>query len=171
MRTIKCKCGTEYQVPKRKPRRKRQRNSPYILSEDDYLICRCGCWLWKWSVKRGYARVLHLGKVRLVSRIILDIVDSDKHALHSCDNPRCINLEHLYEGTQQQNMDDMYERCRAVNHTGENHGRAKLTETDVENIRAEYAAGGITYKELAERYGVSQTLISNIINRKQWKHI
>jgi len=50
-------------------------------------------------------------------------------------------------------------------------GREKLTEDDVRAIRSAYASGGILQRELAERYGVTPSLISGVVNRKRWAHI
>jgi hypothetical protein len=88
---------------------------------------------------------------------------------HTCDNPRCINPDHLELGTVYDNNKDRDERGRTAR--GEQ-ARSKLTEDTVLKIREEYAAGGCTHRSLAEKYGVeSHRTIGSIINRLSWSHI
>jgi len=54
---------------------------------------------------------------------------------------------------------------------GEQNNQAKLTEATVREIRSTYAAGGVTQKELAERFGVSRESVWNILNGKTWSHV
>ena len=89
--------------------------------------------------------------------------------LHTCDVRHCVNPAHLYEGTAQQNRDDCFSRHRAA--VGSMVATALLTEWQVAQLRADHAAGGVTQVELAERYGVSRTTVSYIVNRKSWKHV
>lgn len=88
---------------------------------------------------------------------------------HTCDNPACVNPEHLVIGTQADNVQDMWERKRANpgKPIGTLAGASKLTEADVLAIRASTA----TQKQLAEQYGVHVTSIGHIQARKTWKHI
>lgn len=90
---------------------------------------------------------------------------------HTCDNPPCCNIEHLVIGTQQENMRDMVERGRASSRPGENHPNSVLTDKDVLEIRRLREENGITYKELAEKFCVSQSLIAQVITRRSWKHL
>lgn len=87
---------------------------------------------------------------------------------HKCDNRRCINPEHLELGTQGDNIRDMVERDRQPK--GSERPSAKLTEEDVREIRKRLYAGETTCR-LAEEYGVSQSVISEIKNWKKWKHV
>lgn len=81
--------------------------------------------------------------------------------LHRCDNPPCANPEHLFLGTDADNVRDMHEkrrdRCR-----GEEHGAHKLTDAEVVAIREAYT-GGESHRSIARRYGVSQSHISKIM--------
>jgi len=92
---------------------------------------------------------------------------------HTCDTPSCINIDHLFLGTNQDNVDDMVRKGRQSHHGspgmhGEKHPQSKLTTEQVIRIR-EYK--GITNREIAEIYGVSVTNINNIRNYKIWKHV
>lgn len=97
--------------------------------------------------------------------------------LHHCDNPSCVNPEHLFLGTATDNMRDMTRKGRNIRQThpekfrGENAGLAKLTEEQVRDIRRLYAAGGVTYKELARRYGVAKYAIQSVVKRLTWREV
>lgn len=88
---------------------------------------------------------------------------------HVCDVRCCINPDHLFLGTHQDNINDMTAKDRHPK--GEVVGRSKVTEADVLAIRAIYAIGGTTQRELGERFGLHNSVISKIINRKNWQHI
>ena len=117
----------------------------------------------------GYGTTRAWGTKWRTHRLALELegVDTTGHlVLHSCDNPACCNPEHLRLGTPQDNMDDKVNRNRQSR--GGTNGFGKLTEQQVLEIRA---IRGMTRKEIAERYGVTEMNITNIINRKTWKHI
>ena len=83
-------------------------------------------------------------------------------------NNRPSNLEFL---THLENMQHAYRNGLIVARLGVDSSRAKHTDKDVLDIRAAYAAGGVTQRKLAEKYGVSHVNISLIVNRKQWSHL
>ena len=85
---------------------------------------------------------------------------------HQCNNPRCININHMSIGSQADNIQDMVDAGR--NCFGERHPRAKLTEHEVVQI---LDAQNISSTKLAAKYGVTTTTISKIRNHKGWKHI
>jgi len=91
--------------------------------------------------------------------------------LHKCDNPGCVNPNHLFLGTNKDNMEDMVtkNRNKIPDNSGEKHGRHKLTEREVLEIRFKYSSCLYLQKDLAEEYGIKQ--ISLIVNNKIWKHI
>jgi len=84
---------------------------------------------------------------------------------HTCDNPLCVNPAHLFLGTHQDNMKDMYDKDKQPK--GEEHGSAKLTEAEALEI---YHAEGYQ-KDIADEYGVTQRLVSYIKNKQRWSHI
>lgn len=84
---------------------------------------------------------------------------------HTCDNPACINPEHLILGTQADNIADRQAKGRQAK--GESHASNKLKEADVLAIRAARA----NIKALATQYGVTPQTIGAILNRVTWKHI
>ena len=87
--------------------------------------------------------------------------------MHSCDNPLCVNPEHLIAGTQKENRMDCVTKGRHNAPKGENHYRAKLTAEVVREIRA----SSLTNTELAEVYGTSRRTISDARRGKTWRHI
>jgi len=85
--------------------------------------------------------------------------------LHHCDNPPCKNLDHLFLGTQKDNMRDMEEKGRGRKAHGEDHFRAILSDSQVINLREIYADGGWTQQEIADLYGVSIHSVSLYIRK------
>ena len=117
------------------------------------------------SDKGGYGMTWVGGKMRSTHRLALELEGIDVngwHVLHSCDNPCCCNPAHLRLGTQAENMNDRTKRKRQ---------HSKLSEEQVLAIRSRYVRGLITHNELADEFGVTQTHISDIINRNTWVHI
>lgn len=122
----------------------------------------------------GYGRKQVNGKREYVHRLAyaehhgLEMNDiREWMVLHSCDNPPCVNPDHLRLGTNADNIGDMVQRGRKK---GERNCRAKLNEVAVRVIR-HLAAEGRTQRDLAEVYGVSEATVSLLVARKTWGHI
>lgn len=88
---------------------------------------------------------------------------------HRCDNPSCVNPAHLFLGTTQDNTQDKFEKGRQA--MGESHGRAKLTEADVKEIRKLFATGNYTKQKLSDLFGVVRSVIGKIVNNQLWTHV
>jgi len=88
--------------------------------------------------------------------------------MHTCDNRRCINPDHLVAGTIKENVKDMMDKGRHVALKGENHGRARLTQDDVDLIRA-WISLKYTYKSIGKAFGVSLYAIYEIKSGRRWK--
>lgn len=131
-----------------------------------------GCWIWKGRKdKDGYGLFdLHGHSVRAHrASHLLNIGDpGDLHVLHTCDNPSCVNPNHLYAGTRSQNMQDMVNRKRR-NINGEKNGNAKLSNRDAVELRNLYATGDFTQRELALKFAVSPATVSNIVTKKKYQ--
>lgn len=95
--------------------------------------------------------------------------------MHSCDNPRCINPEHLLPGTHTLNMRDMAQKGRhGPNRTcGERHYAMKLTDAQIAEIQAAYIPKSKDRGQvaLARKYGVHQSAISLILSGKRRKYL
>lgn len=86
---------------------------------------------------------------------------------HSCDNPSCVNPEHLVVGTAKENSEDMVTKGRQIKGT-QSH-LAKLDEDTVQMIRM--AKGGMSSRQCADRFNISKTNVLDIWNNKIWKHV
>tara|TARA_R110000868_G_scaffold2397_2_gene17840 strand:+ start:3743 stop:4225 length:483 start_codon:yes stop_codon:yes gene_type:complete len=135
------------------------------------------CWNWTGAkVECGYGKFSIKGKTQTAHRYSYFLHHGkmpDDLCLHSCDNRLCVNPKHLRNGTHTDNMRDASERHR-FNHHGEHNTKAKLTETDVINIRKEFvriSERNSNCAELAEKYSVSISAIGRIISRVSWSHI
>lgn len=132
------------------------------------------CWLWVGSFgSTGYGQIHLCGKpikAHRASWLIHHGELPDLNVLHSCDNSACVNPDHLFIGTQANNIDDMISKGRGSKpplHRGEFCHLAKLTEGQVIEIRS--MSG--TQISIANKFGVSQALISSIKLRQIWAHI
>ncbi|MDD5189436.1 MAG: HNH endonuclease signature motif containing protein [Dehalococcoidales bacterium] len=135
------------------------------------------CWEWKANKNHGYGQFRINVKQIKAHRVSYELhhgkIDPTLCVLHHCDNRGCVNPKHLYQGTYQDNTDD---RMRRGRHgfgvcPGEKHGMAKLTEDKVRKIRGMYIPRKITQLMLSKKFGVSGSLIHNIVTRKAWNHI
>lgn len=140
-----------------------------------YTINERGCWevFSHHKDKDGYTRILRRidkqKKMFYLHRVVFEI---EKHKipdgyviLHACDNPCCINPEHLSCGSVAENAADMKRKGRSLR--GERNITAKITEDDVRYIRSTDKVA----KELFEHFGISRTQIYYIRHRKTWKHV
>lgn len=134
------------------------------------------CWIWTgYLVKGGYGLLpLKINRfyVHRLSAYLWKGFDiaSKLRVLHECDRPPCFNPNHLFIGTQQDNMDDMVKKGRSVKIPGSRNGNSKLTESLVIQIRM-LRREGWELKQLKEHFGVSQSTINQIIYRKIWTHV
>lgn len=144
-----------------------------------------GCWLWAGAVRgrvgNQYGFIYILGRpVRLAMGThrfswILANKQDIPHGMeicHSCDERLCVNPDHLFLGTQEDNMKDMAAKGRASRTPkcflrGESSSQAKLTDTDILAIRTDLRP----QKEIASDYAITQSSVSLIKNRKTWSHI
>jgi len=93
------------------------------------------------------------------------------YVLHRCDNPACVNVEHLFLGTQRDNIQDASRKGR-VNKTiklrGEEHPNAKITSALVVSIRRRFALGERQF-EIAKDLEMSNDWINRIVRNRTWK--
>lgn len=139
----------------------------------------CECWEWNGYVVDGGYPYFFLGKGKVKSsRVSYELYRGEipEHnsfhgmcILHKCDNRKCINPEHLFLGTHQDNMDDMVMKGRHVKGglCGEKHHSAKLTRFKAARIR-EFVLCGVSVRDLANLYGVCCDTIRNVVKGKTW---
>jgi hypothetical protein len=131
-----------------------------------------GCTLWLASTDtRGYGRLEWNGKQRPAHRLAWEVVHGPVpdglHVCHKCDVPSCVNPDHLFLGTNAENMADMKRKGRGRAPRGAENPSAKLTEEAVRAIRIDSRPA----THIAKDYGVSNVLVGHIKKRKAWKHV
>jgi hypothetical protein len=139
-------------------------------------IVPSGCWEWAGAKnKEGYGHFRMSGKVMLAHRCSYLLLTGDipegMIVMHSCDNPSCVNPEHLRAGTHADNMADRNFKGRASGGSlkGGRHPGAKLTASDIKSIRS-LCGRGIPQSKIAARFNISQPTVCNINRRKSWSH-
>lgn len=131
------------------------------------------CWAWTASQQRaGYGKFgMNRGYVlahRWSYEHHVGPIPDGRFVLHRCDNRTCVNPDHLYLGTQTDNMRDMVSRGRSSR--GRDKHTAKLTEWDVRDIREMWANDTctLTQDEIAEGYGVRKRAIWSLLHGRTW---
>jgi hypothetical protein len=130
------------------------------------------CWNWYGDkYKEGYGRIRIDGTGYRSSRISylyynkLESLDDNLHVLHTCDNPRCVNPNHLKLGDQQSNMEDRNAKDRQAR--GTVNGQAKINNQLAAEIRSK-SKDGQSRNALSREYGISRRQIVRIINGENW---
>lgn len=151
-----------------------------LIQENSIPEPMSGCWLWigESTASGGYGRI-YLGERRhvLAHRVSWEAhngkpIPNGLWALHKCDQPACVNPDHLYPGTHAQNTEDMVRRNRTAKwkglRCGEANPRAKLSWDDVPKIKS-MVRRGISRRTVATLFAVSTTTINNLIAGRIWK--
>ena len=133
---------------------------------------KTGCW--EWTAKKncwGYGQItVSNRRNKLAHRISYELrhgpIPDGLWVLHRCDNPGCVNPDHLFLGTHEDNMADRSAKDRHFH--GETHPMAKLTDVDVRQIRS---TTGVTQREIAEQFGVNRSVICRIRNGSLWAKV
>lgn len=151
------------------------------------FVTESGCWLWtgKINTKTGYGIAWIVGQGECYAHrrsweLFKGQIPDGVYVCHRCDVKCCVNPDHLFLGTQTDNMQDAARKGRVrsgdghharltpeVMARGESQWRHLVTEEDVRFIRA----STLTQRELAKMFGVKQPTISDIVRRKNWKHV
>lgn len=141
------------------------------------------CWQWLGGTRRdGYGVFVLCGFRHIEERahrfmysLVHSGIPDGLYVLHTCDNPPCVNPNHLYAGTQLDNMHDCIARNRRPQYylepmLGSDHPNSKLTTGDVLTIRARREAGE-KLSVIARDFPISRTTAGLICQRKAWKHV
>lgn len=136
-----------------------------------------GCWLWAGALmSSGYGHMLHEGRYigthRLAYKLFVGDIPDGLVICHRCDVKPCVNPDHLWAGTTQENLIDCRDkgRLRPGRQPGEMNPKARLTEAEVIEIRSAPREYG-SRPALAARYGVSVGMICQIRGGRAWKHL
>lgn len=133
-----------------------------------------GCWLWEGASPgdRGYGTIRvgddNVGTHRVSWMLHYGPIPEGKIVCHHCDTPECVRPDHLFLGTEQDNIDDRDAKNRQAR--GETSGMSKLTDESVREIRRLRSIGH-TQQDIADRFGVSSVAVSCVLLGKTWKHV
>jgi len=138
-----------------------------------------GCWKWQGAKSQsGYGMISVKGNARYTHRLMQEkynkpLTKDRPFTCHKCDNPSCVNPDHLFAGSHQDNMEDASNKNRmpGYTNTGEDHHQSKLTKNEVIEIRNKYATGNFTQEELANKYDIGRPEIGHIIRGEKWKGV
>ncbi len=134
------------------------------------------CWPWIGpTVGCGYGKIWWKGKNLRTHRVAFDECVNDIPdgiaVLHRCDNPPCCRPSHLFLGNDQDNVNDMINKGRAVFVAGEAHGQSWLTEIEVRDIFHLAWKGDLTQPEIGRMFGVGAPAVCEIKLGKAWQHL
>lgn len=132
-----------------------------------------GCRVWTGTLSgSGYGQMWWQG--RMQSAHVLSWFNGagfmprpGKIICHHCDNPRCIEYDHLFMGTQSDNRNDMYQKGRGADRKGEVHPLSKLTAKEVLAIRD--AKG--THSQIALQFEITRQTVGDIKLKRRWSHL
>ncbi len=131
-----------------------------------------GCHIWMGSkTSKGYGS-FGFGKIRGAHRFAYVLkygeIKDGFFICHRCDTPSCVNPEHLFMGTNKDNVNDCIAKGR--NSKGEYHHNSKLNKLSVMEIRR-MSNDGVSHRNIAKKYGVSYSAIDCVVNKKTWRHV
>ncbi len=135
------------------------------------------CWVWTSSISGKQYGGFGIGgttyKTNRVCWALQTGVWSKLCICHKCDNRLCVRPDHLFEGTQAENMRDCSRKGRLFKpeKSGERNGVARLTDEKVRQLRAIRARDGLTMEELGKLFGVHPATACSAINGKTWSHV
>ena len=127
-----------------------------------------GCHEWTGCLMpNGYGQFHKDGKTAYAHRVAYELAygPTNQYVLHKCDNRKCVNPEHLFAGSFEENMQDMVNKNRQAQ--GDRNGRRKLSSTDVRAIRAMVGL----QREIAAKYNVTPSLVAMIRSGRIWRNV
>ena|SRR4028118_785172 len=150
------------------------RKIPLQQRIEKHIISKDNCWITDFLCTHdGRPRMWVDGKMKFVSRLIFELyntkIPNGYFVCHHCDNPACVNPDHLFLGTLKENSADMVKKNRQAK--GSKHGFSKLNEEQVLSIKQLLNETKLTHKTIAKLFDVSGETISLIARNKQWKHV
>lgn len=145
-----------------------------------------GCWEWQKAFVKNrkgqptYGHISHTTRAhivygehlahRLSYRMFKGLIPKKLFVCHTCDNPKCVNPEHLFIATHKENMEDMVRKGRQVRIQGSQRWNSKLTEKQVHHIK-KLLSKGVGTRKIAREYGVHHSVIDGIKHGRKWAHV
>lgn len=139
------------------------------------------CWQWKGATAKGYGQVQYkpghsprTGAHRYSYRLRFGEITGGRLVCHRCDNPLCVNPDHLFLGSHADNSADCVAKARTCAGEmrskltrGSRNGRARISEADAMIIRA----SKLPQKQIAAKYAISESAVGHIQRGRTWKHL
>lgn len=135
---------------------------------------------WEWTAAKssfGHGRFRVNGNLVSPHRMSWEMsnggIPEGVWVLHKCDNPSCVNPDHLFLGDRADKMKDAANKGRLDHRRyarGAGNASAKMTRGDIVQIRGMYRSG-VKQRDIADAFGVHQTTVSKIVNKKRWAHV
>lgn len=184
-----CGCGRKTNFAKRNSKRDRMikgypgryinghnsRRDIYERFEEKTVVgAGDGCWEWIGAhTGNGYGNIFYNGHSQHAHRVswqlYKDIPVGNLYVCHTCDNRGCVNPDHLFLGTQSDNMRDAANKGRTT--IGERNPKAILKEIQVREICVLWNTHNYTQKEIGLMFNVTRSCIKGIVTGKNWKHL
>lgn len=181
-------CGKEFEVSRKHPQQECCsyrcsafiRNARLRKADIERLMAKIvkapnGCWEWTGYIgTSGYGSFLLHGRNYNAHRAMWITIHGEEpppeiKVCHTCDNRICVNPDHLFLGTPQDNSDDMVSKRRQP--LGTRNGRAKLTDDAVRAIRRRYNEGDCSIRDLASEYNATKSMIHDVVSGRTWRHV
>ena len=131
------------------------------------------CWLWQGHLNQnGYGGFTLNRKAEKAHRVAWWLsgktIPKGKVLCHSCDVRICVNPSHLWLGTLADNNRDMANKGRRVNPKGEQHGKSKLSESDVYEIKRLYSLKKYSNRQIGDKFNVTKENVYSIVHGLTW---
>lgn len=138
-----------------------------------HIIKKEDCWSWDSTTRFGYGKFRIKDKEYMAHRVSyylnFGIDPKDLFVCHKCDNRICVKPEHLFLGSNRDNMQDALLKGRMF--LGEKNSFSKLKVVDIHKIRNLYSLGNSSYEDIAISFGVSNECIRKVIKRFTWANV